>query len=80
MTRSSDPTEMLKALGVAWVARKAIAGASRQVIIEQDCEAEYVRMLIVFAHGACGLLCAINHHEPFFDIVLYCVVLYCMLL
>ena len=33
---SDDPSEQLTALGVPWLARKAIANASRSLEIEQD--------------------------------------------
>lgn len=36
VARSSDPTEMLTALGVPWIARKALAGASRTVEVEHE--------------------------------------------
>jgi len=34
--RSSDPSNMLKALGVPWAARVALAKCDRQLVIEQD--------------------------------------------
>lgn len=36
LKRSDDQSELLREQGVPWVARVAIAGASRQVLIEQD--------------------------------------------